>query len=76
MCEWGAPSSLFVSLLAPPYMHPIHHNTLLALTGLQPALCFLIIGLNRPPTMNVKGGCVCAEGGDGDVTCSFRPLLK
>ncbi len=65
MCEWATLSSLFFSLsvsfslsLSHTYTythtHLIHHITLLALTGLQPPLCFLINGLNRPPTMDLK----------------------
>lgn len=46
-------------------------TTLLALTGLQLPLCFLINGLNRPPAMDLKRGCVwmsVKEGGNEDVT--------
>lgn len=52
--------SLFLSL---SYTHHIHHMTLLALTGLQPPLCFLINGLNRPPYYGPpKGQSVCGGG--------------
>lgn len=44
------------SSLSLALMHLFYPNTLLALTGLQPPLCFLINGLNRPPTMDLKRG--------------------
>lgn len=76
MREW-----VILSLLIFGLLHLIHHITLLALTGLQPPMCLLINGLNRPPTMELERGGVCAYVWRGrkmgrSHDCSFRPLLK
>ena len=73
MC-WPFPCCISLSLAL---MHLFHSNTLLALTGLQPPLCFLINGLNRPPTMHLKRGWMCWGGETGrSHDFSFRPVLK
>lgn len=79
MCEWVTLSLLFFSLsVSFSHTHLIHLVTLLALTRLQPPLCFSINGLNRPPTVDLWGLCVCVWRGEigRSLDCSLRPLLK
>lgn len=69
--------SVFFSLFL-SFTQLIRRIALLALTGLQPTLCFLIKGLNRPPTMDLeRAACVCGGGEMGrSHDCSFRLVLK
>lgn len=67
-------SYLYLMLLSSTHLVP--QVLLLALTGLQPPLCSLINGLNRPPTMDLKKGlCVFGRGRLGGHM-TVQPVFK